>query len=137
MISRARISRTVRDPEAIIGSINIVIRAMEAAMETQALDYPADDDDMTAHRERAKAELDQIAQRARQAIDIPLFFLLPNSGDAILIFGTPGDPPDDQWDRVGEIVASIVAQACGLHGTRRREVACAGTHDQESYDAVA
>jgi hypothetical protein len=117
---------------------------MDGAMETQALDYPADDDDdVTTHRARAKAEIDQIAQQAKLAladkgiIDTPLFFLVPNSGNAVLIFGTPGDPPDDQWDRVGEIIAAILGRLIGLRGIRRREVICAATHDQESYDAVA
>jgi hypothetical protein len=55
-----------------------------AAM-TQALDYPTDDDDVTAHREGAKAELDQIARETRlaladQCIDLDLFFLARNSG---------------------------------------------------------
>lgn len=111
-------------------------------METQALDYPADDDDVTAHRERAKGMLDQIAQQARlaladQCIDLDLFFLAPNSGDAILIYGTPGSPDDASWERVGEIVAPILGRLIGLRGTRRRDVVCAATHDQESHDAVA
>jgi hypothetical protein len=112
-----------------------------AAM-TQALDYPADDDDVTACRARAQTELDQIAEQARQAlaeqgIDTPLFFLVPNSGNAVLIFGTPGDPLDDQWERVGEIIAAILGRLIGLRGIRRREVICAATHDRESHDAVA
>ena len=79
-----------------------------AAM-TQALDYPADEDGVTAYRERAKGMLNQIAQQARlaladQCIDLDLFFLAPNSGEAILIYGTPGNPDDASWERVGEIV---------------------------------
>jgi hypothetical protein len=111
-------------------------------MDTQEIDDQTDDDDVMAHRERAKAELDQIAQQVRLAlaelgIDIPLFFIVPNSGDAIVTFGTITDPPDTEWSRVGEVVGSIVAQSCGLRGTRRREVVCAGTHDKESHDAIA
>ena len=94
-------------------------------METQALDdlTPDDltpDDDVAAHRAKAKTELDQIAGQARQALteqglgDISLFFLIPNSGDSILAFGTPGDPDDHLWNRVGEIVAAIVRQTVGL-----------------------
>jgi hypothetical protein len=78
-------------------------------METQALDDLRDDDEMAAHRAKAKAELDQIARQARQALteqglgDISLFFLIPNSGDSILVFGTPGDPDDHlrpKWETV-------------------------------------
>ncbi|MBV8410137.1 MAG: hypothetical protein JOY64_21090 [Alphaproteobacteria bacterium] len=48
---------------------------------------PTDDIGVTAHRARAKAALDQIAQQAKQAladagIDLSLFFLVPNSATA-------------------------------------------------------
>lgn len=100
---------------------------------TQALDYPTDDDDVTAHREGAKAELDQIARETRlaladQCIDLDLFFLAPNSGDAVLIFGTPGGPDDASWERVGEVVAAIVAQSIGLERPQCRSLRCATTH---------
>jgi L-aminopeptidase/D-esterase-like protein len=93
-----------------------------------------DDDEVTAHRARAKAELAQIAQRARQAlakhgIDLDLFFMIPSSGDSILTFGTITDPPDEQWSRVSEVVSSIVGQSVGLTHTRCREIACASTTD--------
>ena len=39
-------------------------------------------------------------------IDLGLFFLIPNSGDAIVTFGTPGDPSDDEWNHVREIVTA-------------------------------
>ena len=63
-------------------------------MQTQAIDDPALDDDVTAHRERAKERLAQIAEQtkqvlAEQGIDTSVFFLVPHSGDAILTFGTP------------------------------------------------
>ena len=80
-----------------------------------------DDDAVIAHRARAKAELGQIARQAKQAladagIDLSLFFLVPNSGDATLTFGTITDPPDDEWEQVGEIVSAIVRQTVGLIG---------------------
>jgi hypothetical protein len=112
-----------------------------AAMDTSdAHDELPDDDDVpdeftddeADYRERAAAKLDQIAQQVKQAladagIDLDLFFILPTSGQSIVTFGTPGDPPYAEWDRVGEIVASIVAGLVGLRGTRRREVRCATT----------
>ncbi len=63
------------------------------------------DDDVVAPRAASEAKLDQIAEQAKQAladtgIDISLFFLTPSSGDAIAIFGTPGNPPDDEWEQV-------------------------------------
>jgi hypothetical protein len=97
-------------------------------------DAPTDDDDVTAQRARARSLLSQIAEQAKQAlsersIDTTLFFIVPNSGDAVLTFGTPGDPPDAEWERTGEIVASVVAGLIGLRGTRRREVTCATTSE--------
>jgi hypothetical protein len=104
-------------------------------MQTQAIDDPALDDDVTAHRERAKDLLNQIAQQAKaaldeQGLDFSLFFIVPHSGDAIITFGTSGDPSDPEWGRVADVVASVVSQLIGLAGTRCREVTCATTHDQ-------
>ena len=58
---------------------------------TDVRDEPMDG--VEAHRGRAAAEIDQIARDAKEAladqgIDIDLFFLSPNSGKAILIYGT-------------------------------------------------
>jgi hypothetical protein len=105
-----------------------------AAMETQEL---TDDDAVIVHRERAKAKLPEIAQQVKQAlaaegIDTPIYFIVPHSGDAIVTFGTSGDPGADEWGRVADVVASVVRQAVGLAGTRCREVVCATTHDHES-----
>jgi hypothetical protein len=90
------------------------------------------DDDVVAHRARAKAQLLHIAQQAKRAlhegsIDLDLFFMIPSNGDSILTFGTAGDPNDDEWGRVGEIVSSIVRKTVGLDYTRCREVVCLTT----------
>ena len=103
-------------------------------MQTQALDDPLDDD-VTAHRELAAAKLDQIARDAKEAlayqgIDTPLFFLVPNSGNAILTFGTTLDPDDALWRQVSEVVSGVVRQLVGVDHTRCREVVCATTCDQ-------
>jgi hypothetical protein len=101
-----------------------------------------DQDDVPAHRARAKAELDQIAQQVQQAlaeagIGISLFFLIPNSGDSILSFGTLADPSDGEWGRVGEIVSAIVRQRVRLDRTRCRPVTCATTTDDMSQPTSA
>jgi hypothetical protein len=87
-----------------------------------------------AERERARtrAELDGIARQAKQAlaaqnIDLPVFFVIPNSGDAFMMFGTPGDPAPQLWKQVSEIVMGVVSQAVGLPFIRSREVECATT----------
>ncbi len=98
-------------------------------------DDPTDDSDVVAdHRARAADMLSQIAQQARQGladagIDLSLFFLIPSSGQSIITFGTITDPDDHLWNRVGEIVSSIVRQTVGLDRTRCRTVTCATTDD--------
>ena len=103
-------------------------------MQTQAIDDPALDDDVTAYRERARERLAQIAEQTKQVlaehgIDTSLFFLIPHSGSSILTFGTTLDPDDNEWDRVAAIVSSVVRQTVGLRGTRCQEVVCATTGD--------
>ena len=105
-------------------------------------DHPTDDCDVTAQRARAAAELERITRQAKRAlqeadIDLDLFFLAPNSGDAILIYGTPANPDEASWERVGEIVAAIVGGLIGLRGTRRREVQCATTNSVADHQPQA
>ena len=110
-----------------------------AAMETQQADDLTDDGDVADHRARAKAELAKIAQQAKRVlqeggIDLDLFFMIPSSGNSIITFGTSGDPPDDLWEQVRQIVSEIVRRSIGLDRTRCREVVCATTHDQTKTD---
>ena len=107
-------------------------------MDTQELDDLTEDgDEVTAYRARARTELDQIARQVKQAlaeqkIDFDLFFLVPNSGEAILMFGTPADADDLTWERVGDIVSAVLRQVAGLDGTRCRPVMCSTTTDAEA-----
>jgi hypothetical protein len=111
-----------------------------AAMETQQLDYE-DDDRMTAYRARLKGGLDAIAAEAKQRLadenlDIPLFFVVPNSGRSIVNFGTVRDPDDATWQRTREIVAAIIEASVGIPRVRCREMHCATTDDQARPDAT-
>jgi hypothetical protein len=104
-------------------------------MDTQELRELTDDgDEVTADRDRAKETLNQVAGLAKQAlaengIDLDLFFLVPNSGESILMFGTSIDPDFATWARVGEIVSAIVREVVGLDDTRCRPVTCSTTTD--------
>jgi hypothetical protein len=93
-------------------------------------DLTDDEAEVMAHRARARDLLTEITQKVRQAldhagIDLDVFVMIPSSGDAIATFGAAGNPPE--WDRVSELVSSIVGQSVGLARTRCREVACAST----------
>ena len=102
-------------------------------METQALDdLIMDVHVVEAQRARASAELDQITRTAKQAlvhagIDLELFFMVPNSGNAILAYGTPGDPDDDLWNRVRDVVVSVLQETIGLERPECHGVLCATT----------
>jgi len=103
-------------------------------MATQALDDLTDDERVAVHRARAATMLTEINRQAKQTlvdagIDLDLFFLIPNSGEAIITFGTSGDPSDDQWGRVADVVSSVVRQSVGLDRSRCQEVICATTDD--------
>lgn len=102
-------------------------------METQALDdLIIDDDAVEAQRDRASAELDQIARTAKQAlvragIELELFFMVPNSGNAILTYGTATDPDDNLWDRVREIIFAVLRGTIGLERPQSHAALCATT----------
>ena len=102
-------------------------------MNSEEADDLTDDCDVMAHRERVAVRLDEIAQQARETLavaglDIPLFFTLPSTGQAILNVGTLLDPDDATWRRVGEIVRAIIARVIGVDRLRSREMPCASTH---------
>ena len=104
-------------------------------MDTQELDdLNEDGDEVTDYRARARAELDRIARQTKQMlaehmINLDIFFLIPNSGESVLLYGTPADPDDLLWERVSNIVSAVVREAVGLDGTRCRPVMCRTTTD--------
>ena len=65
---------------------------------------------------------------AEQGIVYPLFFLIPNSGDSLLTYGTTQDPSDQEWQMVSSSVTKIVQEALGTGPLRTREIVCAQTH---------
>jgi hypothetical protein len=91
-----------------------------------------DGDAVMDHRARASNLLPQITQEVKAAlseadIGLDVFLIVPSTGDTVLTFGTVADPPDELWDRVSEIVCSIVRQTVGLRRTRSRPAVCAST----------
>ena len=106
-------------------------------MDTEELhDLTEDGDDLSVYRDRAKAMLDQVVRLTKQAlaehmINLDIFFLIPNSGEAVLLYGTPADPDDLIWERVGNIVSAVVREVVGLDSARCRPVMCRTTTDAE------
>jgi hypothetical protein len=112
-------------------------RARITAMDTQEEldDLTEEGDEVIDYRARARAEIDQIARLAKNAlaehaIDLTVFFLVQSNGP-ILTFGTMSEPSENQWEQVSKIVLSIVREVTGLDGAWCRRVMCAST------DAVA
>jgi hypothetical protein len=83
-------------------------------------------------RARAAARLDLIAMEAKaalaqQGIGYPIFFFVPGSGDAIVVFGTEKDPPDAEWDIISNVLTTIIQETLGTGRLRGRELVCAAT----------
>lgn len=92
-------------------------------------------------RERVAAKISEITTKAGEVlaelgIVYPLFFLIPNSGDSMLTFGTSQDPSDQEWQMVSSSVAKIVQEALGTGPLRTREIVCTQTKvtSQEADD---
>jgi hypothetical protein len=91
-----------------------------------------DDENRVSYRDRAAAKLDDIAREVKQALvergfALDIFFLIPRSGDAIILFGTPTDPSYAEWESISEIVSDIVRRAIGLDRSGYRSLVCAMT----------
>src|SRR3954471_978443 len=83
-------------------------------------------------RQKLEAALPEIADEAAAALkaanlDIPVFFCVPapeNTGNSLMSFATPGDPPLEDWQRVSRIVETIIGSRIGCDGLRSRSLAC-------------
>ena len=94
------------------------------------MDIQEHEHDSRTPRERAASKLDQIAQLVRQrltehGIDESVFFVVPSSGDTIITFGTTGDPPDELWARISDLVGTVVKEVVGVERLRCRDLICA------------
>ncbi len=125
-------------------------------MQTQAIDDPALDDDVTAYRERARERLAQIAEQTKQVltehgIDTSVFFLIPTQRRLPYItFGTYHSIPMTTNGTVSlRSSASIVRQTVGLdrhtmprsrlrnHRRLGATVCCRRSHDPMKYRNIA
>ena len=95
------------------------------------LNYPSLDE----CRAQAERLLPTIADAVRAALyeaDIThdVFFIVPNSGNAILQFGTATepDPGDGQWEEISKIVCAVVGRALQMEYVTSRDMACAIAH---------
>ena len=82
-------------------------------MQTQAIDDPALDDDVTAHRERAKDLLNEIARQTKQAlteqgIDTSVFFLIRTLATPSSRSGLPSIQTMPSGVEVSEVVSGVV-----------------------------
>lgn len=93
---------------------------------------PAPENRAALCRQRATDLLDSIASRTKDAlaergIMFDIFLLIPQSGDALVLFGTnvEPDPSDEEWEMASEVVTETVREALGIGRARARQVPCA------------
>ena len=86
---------------------------------------------INAQRESIRNTLNEItndiAMELRDAdlSSIPVYLVVPNSGDAIATAATPLDPSEDEWSRVMEIACRVIAQKIGSGKLSSRGLTCA------------
>jgi hypothetical protein len=88
------------------------------------------DDRLDAHREIIRQSLNEITNDIGMALrdaglTFPVYFAMPNSGDALVTIATTLDPSDDDWRRAAAIVCQIIEAKVGCGRLRGRELACA------------
>jgi hypothetical protein len=71
-------------------------------------------DRTAANREVLRQHLDDIAitveRRLREAgLNDSVYLVIPNSGEALAIVGTNGDPPDEEWSRIADNIQQILS----------------------------
>lgn len=99
-------------------------------------DHSDDQQDRNGHtaqyRGRATVCVDEIARRTKVALTergilLDVFFVVPNSGEAIISFGTTvePDPSDQEWEIVSDMICDIVSDVVGVDRLRTRNMACA------------
>lgn len=87
-------------------------------------------DYLDAQRESIRNALDEITNDIGTTMrdaglgHIPVYLVIPNSGDAIATVATPLDPSDDEWSRVMEIACRVIQQKTGSSKLRSRPLAC-------------
>jgi hypothetical protein len=69
------------------------------------------------------AEVTVALQAAALVMLMPVYFSVP-SGGALLTFCTPGDLPDEDWERATQIVCDVAGRKLGVHGLTGRPLAC-------------
>ena len=58
-------------------------------------------------------------------LTFPVYFAMPNTGDALVTVATTLDPSDEDWRRAAAIVCQVIERKVGCGRLRGRELACA------------
>ena len=87
-------------------------------------------DDPNPQRESIRGSLDAITNDIGMAMrdaglgHIPIYFVIPNSGDALASLATPLDPSEADWSRILEIAFQVIQKKIGCGNLRGRPLAC-------------
>ena len=88
-------------------------------------------DDLDTQRDSIRGSLDAITNDFGMALrdagfgHIPVYFVVPNSGDALASLATPLDPSEDDWSRILEIAYRVIQEKIGCGNLRGRALTCA------------
>lgn len=91
------------------------------------------DDGIEDEREIIRKALDQIVKEVgtrmgEAGLKLPVYLVVPNSGNAILTLATPidaNDDPQDEWSQINAIVREIVLDRLDGIGLRSQELTSA------------
>ena len=81
-------------------------------------------------RQKVRGSLDEIVNDVGMAmrdagLDFPVNIIVPHSGDALVMVGSPLDPRDADCQRAIAIICEIVGDRLGGRQLRGRELKCA------------
>ncbi len=90
---------------------------------------------LDTQRENIRKALNEITNDLGMALrdaglgNIPIYLVVPNSGDAIATVATPLDPSDEVWSRIMETTYPILQKKIGCGKLRSRPLACATVNE--------
>ena len=104
---------------------------------------PTEDDLCEARRAAIRESLDEIVNDVGMAmrdagLDFPVNIIVPHSGDALVMVGSPLNPRDADCQRAITVICEIVGDRLGGRQLRGRELTCAVTNGASSAaDVIA
>jgi hypothetical protein len=100
-------------------------------------------EDFDPDRETIRQSLDAVSSDIGMAMRdaglgaIPVFILVPNSGNAVATVMTPLDPTEEVWARIMEIACRVIQEKIGSGRLHTREMAWTMANELDGVPDVA